>query len=133
MQIMAEVRRQQFLRFIHGGGDIYLAADLLVLLAVKGRTRAEVRMMAGQQSNHLLNFLGGQQLVYALRVRRAGDYAYKAIPHAIDELEYRLEHEGRPSPPPGNDDHRRSLARKRIEIALARSGWRGKAAKLRVV
>ena len=64
-QIKAEIRRLQFLDFIHQGGNLDCAVAVLLVLA-KGRTRADLPMYLPEfrtETLRMLNFLCDQQLV----------------------------------------------------------------------
>jgi hypothetical protein len=149
-QVFDEVRRLQFQQAVHEGVDLGFAVDILVALA-RGRTRSELMSdimitgtnagMTRQQTRELpysrtLNFLFEQRLIEILKTKRHGEAVYKATRNALQDLIYRLEHEGEPLPPVWHDPDakRRRLAHEQIGEALDRGGWRGKGrSRLRVI
>jgi hypothetical protein len=134
-QIKAEFRRREFLSFVHGGGDLDLAVQMLVMLRVS-HTRAEVVQRCGDGAFRMLNFLADQELVRLLKSRREGEALYKAERGAVDDLAHRLEHQGEPIPMSMEDpdEGRRAAARDKVKVALARGQWQGKQkVRLRVV
>jgi hypothetical protein len=137
-QIKDEIRRLQFVDFIHQGGNLDCAVAMLLVLA-KGRTRCDLPMYLPEfrtETFRMLNFLCDQQLVYLLQGKRGGNHVYRAVPHAVDELVHRIEHDGEASPPfleDGGMPQKRAMAQDKVRTALKAAGWKGSTNRLRVV
>jgi hypothetical protein len=124
-QIKAEFYRRAFMRWVHSGGDLDLAVDMLVMLR-KGHTRADVVQRCGDAAFGVLDLLADSGLVYLLKSRKQGEALYKAVSDALDDLAYRLEHQGEPLARRMDDPdaEKRAVGREQMKAALARGGWR---------
>ena len=150
-RIKDEIRRRQFQQAIHDGLDVERAVAILVQLRT-GHTSDEINtrlwMALDNPTSNLhdfmgqnfpvINFLVQQRLVDILKTRRRGRTVYKAARHAVDDLVYRLGHDGMPLPltwdDPDPDAKRRRLAHEQVGAALQRGGWRQKGKRrLRVI
>jgi hypothetical protein len=61
---------------------------------------------------------------------------YRAVPHAVDELVHRIEHDGTASPPlldNGGMAQKRAMAQDKVRTGLKATGWKGTTSRLRVV
>ena len=129
--IKAEWRRREFLEFVHSGGNLDCAVEMLLVLS-QAKTRAEMSggyLFWNYRSElfKTLAFLCQQELVRLQKQKRGGEAIYKAVPNAVDDLAYRVEHDGEPLPLPDHDPlaAKREQALKKLQKALEAGGWRG--------
>jgi hypothetical protein len=136
-----EVRRLQFLEWLHAGGDVDLAVEIL-LRCRTGKTISQLTFemridgFGGQWRLPVVNFLASQQLLYLLKTTtKEGGGLYKAKKNAIEEFAYRLAHDGEESPIYYVDElaDKRAAAQNKVKAALDAGGWRGKQVRLRIV
>lgn len=134
-----EVYQSKFMLFALNVDDLNHAVDLLVFCQSKKGWPQVCEYMRGQLRmaglNALYHFLTSQGLLRRLKsATRDGQedgVSVQAIPHAIDELIYRLAHQGEPSskpqpPPPPTIAEQCQQARERVNAGLAAAGFKTK-------